>query len=151
MNHIIFWSYLIVTSFLFSMFEIQAEGQNGWASQLPTWRVEGKWTKMFLGNRPLTGYHLFFLLFILCISHLPYGLGIVSISWSIEARIWAFILLFFIIEDFLWFVFNPQFGFKRFKAKDIWWHSANWWWIMPRDYWLFIPIGIGLYLWSFQI
>jgi len=58
----------------------------------------------------------------------------------------GFLILFFLIEDFLWFVLNPSFGLKRFRAQHIWWHAPTWWWIMPRDYWVFGVIGIALYV-----
>ena len=148
MNHIFFFIYLAITSGMFSMLEIQSEGEEGWATNFPTWKKNNKWTRHFYGNRPLTGYHLFFFLFILSISHLPYGLGLVEPTWPYEIRILSFIILFFVIEDFLWFVLNPAFGIRKFKAEHIWWHALQWWWIMPRDYWIYLPIGIGLYIWS---
>jgi hypothetical protein len=34
--------------------EVQIEGPNGWAMGLPTWHVENRWTRFFLGDRPLS-------------------------------------------------------------------------------------------------
>jgi len=67
-------------------------------------------------------------------------------SWAIEIKLIAFLLLFWKVEDFFWFVFNPDFGLKNFKADKIWWHKENWWLVAPRQYFIFIPIGIILYL-----
>ena len=63
-----------------------------------------------------------------------------------EARIFAFLILFWTVEDFLWFVANPAYGLKRFTPKHIPWHRRSWWGIMPRDYWIMPPIA-GLLYW----
>jgi hypothetical protein len=57
----------------------------------------------------------------------------------------GFVIVFFIVEDFLWFVLNPAYGIRRFRKQHIWWHSPTWWWIMPRDYWVFLLVGCGSY------
>ncbi|KAB2642333.1 MAG: hypothetical protein DVB26_02890, partial [Verrucomicrobia bacterium] len=63
-----FLSTVGVLSYLFAMVEIQIEGSGGWASNLPTWRIEKHWLlDMFFGGRPLTGYHAWVLPFILLI------------------------------------------------------------------------------------
>ena len=129
----------------FALAEIQIEGPNGWAANLPTWRVENRWTRLLYSSKPLTGYHLYTQLFILLAAHLPFGLGFVPATWSAEARILSFFMLFWVLEDFLWFVLNPAFGLKRFRAEHIWWHAPTWWWIMPRDYWIFTPVALFLY------
>ena len=62
-----------------------------------------------------------------------------------------FMILFWIVEDFLWFVFNPAYGIRRFRREDIWWHAQSWWWFMPRDYWLTLPMGVLLYVLSWHV
>ena len=151
MAHAIFFAFLLIASGIFAGLEIQAEGKNGWAADFPTWRIKNKWTKFFLGGKPLTGYHLFFMLFMIFIVHIPYALGIIPLTWASELRIIAFLVLFFVIEDFLWFVFNPSYGMKKFKPEYIWWHAVNWWGPVPRDYWLFVPIGIAVYVLSYVV
>ena len=148
MQHVWFLGWLLATSAAFAMLEVQIEGGAGWGANLPTWRLENRLTRLVLGGRILTGYHLWVHVFVLLIAHLPYALGLVEPTWRIEARIVAFLILFWVLEDFLWFVFNPAFGVKRFKREHVWWHAPAWWWIMPRDYWLFVPLGAALYLWS---
>jgi hypothetical protein len=146
--HLFFVLVLLGAAGTFALLEIQIEGRAGWASALPTWRLENRWTRLLLGSRALTGYHLYVHLFILIFLHLPYALGFVAPSLKLEARLVAFLILFWIIEDYLWFVFNRDFGARKFRREHIWWHAPAWWWIMPREYWLFTPVGIGLYLWS---
>lgn len=146
MHHVIFLAYLFAAAFVFARLEIQIEGPHGWAANLPTWRINNRWTKIFYGSRPLTGYHLWMQIFVLLLVHCPFTLGFVDWSWRPELRVIGFTILFFIVEDFLWFVLNPAYGLRRFRKQHIWWHAPTWWWIMPRDYWVFGLLGVGLYV-----
>jgi len=146
-QHLLFFGEMLAASSLFALLEIQVEGEQGWARNLPTWRVENRWTRLFYGKRPLTGYHLYFQLLVLALVHLPYAMG-APLRLQTEMRILAFYILFFVVEDFLWFVFNPAYGFRRFRREHIWWHAPAWWWIMPREYWIFVPLGLALYVLS---
>jgi hypothetical protein len=145
MEHLIFAAYLILAAFTFAKVEIEIEGPHGWASNLPTWRIQNKWTEFFYGHRPLTGYHLWLQLFVMMMAHLPVALNVWNWSWSLELRLIGFVIIFFITEDFLWFIVNPAYGLSRFRARHIWWHEKTWWWFMPRDYWVFFVIGIAAY------
>jgi hypothetical protein len=98
----------------------------------------------------VTGYHLFIHIFVLLLAHLPFALSLVPFSLGAELRILSFLILFWLVEDYLWFVLNPAFGWRRFRREEIWWHAPNWWWIMPRDYWLFGPLGLFLYALSWR-
>ncbi len=143
--HALFLAALLILTLLFALAEIQIEGSHGWAANLPTWRLDNRWVRRFYSSKPLTGYHLYAQLFILFVIHLPFALGLVRPAWHVEARLLAFFILFWIMEDFLWFLLNPAFGLKRFQPRHIWWHAPTWWWIMPRDYWIFLPVGLLLY------
>jgi len=147
-EHLLFFLALAGTSALFALVEIQVEGPHGWAGKLPTWRFENRWTKLFWGGRPFTGYHLYIQLLFLLVVHLPWLLSLAPWTVRGEARVLAFLVLFWILEDFLWFVLNPAFGLRRFRAEHIWWHRPQWWGFMPRDYWVFLPVGASLYLLS---
>ena len=138
---ILFGVGLLATSAVFALLEIQIEGDAGWAARLPTWRYQSRWTRRILGARAVTGYHLYFQLFVLLLSHLPYVLGSARPGVATELRILAFILLLWVLEDFLWFVLNPAYGLRRFRRDAIWWHADSWWGFMPRDYWIFTPIA----------
>jgi len=118
---------LVVCATAFALAEIQIEGPNGWAANLPTWRIENRWTRLLYSSKPLTGYHLYTQLFTLSAVHLPFSLGLVSFTWNVEARVLSFFILFWVLQDFLWFVLNPAFGLKRFRPKHIWWHAPTWW------------------------
>jgi len=151
MPHLLFGVALLAAATVLARLEIEIEGARGWASGLPTWRVENRWTRLLLGSRALTGYHLYLHLFVLLLLHLPFALSLVPPSWAAELRLLAFLVLFWILEDFLWFVLNPRFGLSRFTRAHVWWHAQSWWGFMPREYWIFLPVGLALYLVSWQL
>jgi hypothetical protein len=144
-SHLIFALYVLAAAFVFARVEIEIEGPNGWAANLPTWRISNTWTKIFYGARPLTGYHFWMQVFVFLMAHSPFALQFQPWSWGRELQVIGFVILFFIAEDFLWFVLNPAYGIRRFRREHIWWHAPTWWWIMPRDYWVFTLIGIMVY------
>ena len=145
MEHLVFAVYVLATAFAFARLEIEIEGPHGWAEKLPTWRLSNRCTKLLWGCRPLTGYHFWVLILFALFAHLPFALGLWTWSLQLELRVIAFFILLLVIEDFLWFVLNPHFGVRRFRRQHIWWHAPAWWWCMPRDYWLFLPIGVAMY------
>jgi hypothetical protein len=145
MRVLIFLFAVLTAATVFALAEVQIEGKNGWASALPTWRLDNSWTCLLMGGRPLTGYHLYMHLFLLVLLHVPYALQILAPTAALELRIFSFLILFWVAEDLLYFGLNPAFGWRRFSKRYIWWHP-NWWWIFPREYWIFTPLGIALYV-----
>lgn len=140
--------FVIVLAFFFAKVEIHIEGDAGWAANLPTWRVEEHWLlNLFWGGRAMTGYHAWVMSFIVLLFHFPVFL-MWQWSWQLEARILASLMVFWIVEDFLWFVLNPAFGFTRFKPHHISWHK-HWLWGAPVDYWVFIAISGLLFSYSY--
>ena len=135
--------YIGVLAFAFAKLEIQIEGTAGLAKNLPTWRIEDHWAlKVFFGGRVLTGYHFWALGFVLLLFHLP--LFFVSdFTWTAEAEVLGGLIIFWIVEDFLWFVINPGFGISKFKREHIPWHP-RWSFGLPVDYWIFLPLGFYL-------
>ncbi|TAK05639.1 hypothetical protein EPO33_00625 [Patescibacteria group bacterium] len=117
--------------------EIQIEGAHGWAGELPCWRPEGhEWYARLwdaaMGGKPMTGYHVFAFALWNLLFFIPFCFG-VKITWSraAEALMWSHLLA--VLEDFLWFVWNPHYGLGRFAPEHIWWH-ADWWGPVPSDY-----------------
>jgi hypothetical protein len=142
---------IIWTSFCLAELEIAIEGTSGWAENLPTWRIgkENVLSRMLSGVRELTGYHLWLHVFIFSIMHLVY----VFVDWEpeIEIQLVSFLFSLWVVEDFLWFVVNPGFGIKKFKKEYIWWHEKNWWWIAPKEYFIFLPLAAALYYVSYLV
>ncbi|MBI3726234.1 hypothetical protein HY251_20085 [bacterium] len=144
MEHATFAAAVLVLAFLFAKVEIHIEGKNGWAAELPTWRYQSRLTDLLYGGRPLTGYHLWLQLFVLAFAHLPVAFGT---PWSlrVEARVLSFVILFWIVEDFLWFVLNPHYGLSKFRRDSVWWHRRAWLLFAPREYFVMAPLAVLLY------
>lgn len=137
--------WVLLLAFFFAQVEIQIEGAGGWAANLPTWRVEKHWLlDIFWGGRAMTGYHAWVFPFIALVFHFPLFLA-AHWSWRAEARILASIMLFWVAEDFLWFVCNPAYGIARFTPADVAWHK-HWIGFAPADYW-FSTAAAMLLLW----
>lgn len=139
--------YLVLVAATMALLEIQIEGGAGWAKNLPTWRINGTiWNKL-LGRAEITGYHLCLNLFLLVLFHLPFVM-LGQWNWGLEARAFGSLFCLFVIEDFLWFVFNPRFSLARFFKKDVPWHKF---WIgpFPAFYYSGLIIGGLLIYWSY--
>jgi len=144
------FGWIALLSFFFAQVEIQIEGQAGWAANLPTWRVDNHWLlDLFWSGRAMTRYHAWVFPFIALAFHLPVFLR-GRWSWRIEARIIGMIMLFWVIEDALWFILNPAFGWDKFSPAHASWHK-HWWSGMPVDYWISTVIGTVLFVGSYRI
>ena len=128
--------YLFAYALVMALVEIEIEGEHGWAEKLPTWkRSRGAAARLFgafLNGKPLTGYHAFMLPLPLFAFHLTFVEG-QAWSWPAEARVMASYFVWMVEWDFLWFVFNPAYGWQRFRRGEIWWH-ARWLGRCPLDY-----------------
>lgn len=141
--------WVCLLAFFFANVEIQIEGAQGWAAGLPTWRIEQHWLlDLFWGGRPMTGYHAWVFPFMLLFFHLP---AFWAWQWNLrlEARILGSVMLFWLVEDFLWFLLNPAFGWERFTPAHIPWHKS-WTLGLPTDYVTFTIVGGALLWWSFR-
>jgi len=151
MHLIMFIAAVIVCAGFLALLEIQVEGAAGWAENLPTWKISNRVTRLFLGNVPFTGYHLYLSLFTLSFLHLPYLAGITPFSLPSELRLLSFYFFFWVAEDFLWFALNPAFGLRKFRKEHIWWHAGSWWIFMPKLYWILLPAGAVFYFLSLRL
>lgn len=127
--------------------EIEIEGGYGWAERLPTWyRKRGRVGRVYgavMGNRPLTGYHVFAFTIPLLILHLPFAMGV---EWTLAAEL-ATIATYFVLAvvwDYLWFVLNPAYTMRRFERGRVWWFEVPWIWRFPLDYYAGVLLSIVL-------
>lgn len=138
----VLWTLLL--AYVFANVEVQVEGAAGWAGNLPTWRIEHHWLLDLLwGGRPMTGYHAWAFPFMALFFHFPlifHG----TWTWRAQARVIGCITLFWISEDFLWFLVNPAFGWERFAPQWIPWHK-HWWGPAPQDYWVFLVVSLVMF------
>ena len=67
-----------------------------------------------MGQRPLTGYHVYAFTIPLLILHLPYVMGV---DWTLagELRTIATYFVLAVVWDYLWFVLNPAYTVRRFR------------------------------------
>jgi hypothetical protein len=143
---VLFW--VLLLGIFFAKTEIQIEGANGWAASLPTWRIEKHLLlDIFWGGRAMTGYHAWVFSFMFLVFHLPQVLQ-GHFSWRMEARCISALMIFWIAEDFLWFILNPAFGIGRFSSDNIPWHK-HWMLGVPTDYLTYMLLGGLLLVWSF--
>lgn len=138
--------FLIIISYIAARLEINIEGKDGWALNLPTWKIKNRWTKWLYGELPLTGYHVWFMAFVFIFLQFPFFTGI-KWSLSLELKYMALFSFFWMIEDFFWFVLNPSYGIKKFSKKHIPWHY-HWRVKVPTAYFKFFIVGTLLLLLS---
>lgn len=139
-------------SLIVALWEIQIEGKYGWAENLPTWKIEDGRIVDLLG-KSITGYHVGLNAFVLAMYHYPFIVGLSSWSLAKELLTIGFgYCWLFLIEDFLWFILNPHYGWKKFRMKSegIPWHK-NWIGPVPDFYWLFSILGTALIIISQQM
>ena len=135
--------YILVFGIFLALLEIEIEGEHGWAKHLPTWRKNRTSSLGFF--RSITGYHTILFLMILFLNHIVY-IGFFGWSGIIdEMMIIAFHLLLIIYWDFLWFVLNPHFTYKKFRQEHIPWYTDSEWIAgFPVDYWYALGLSGGL-------
>jgi len=140
---------LLVIAFPGAKTEIHIEGKDGWATNLPTYRIHNSITQLIFGKQPVMGYHLWLLLFVASIVHLPLLLGVPS-SISRELQLLALLCFFVVLEDFFWFALNPHYGLKKFSSMHITWHT-DWLWLFPQSYYKGIAFGLLCVIVSYKL
>lgn len=136
-----YFVFSIITAIFLSLLEVQIEGKHGWAKKLPTWKFKLDLLESLPGFRgPITGYHIYLFTMILFIVHVPF----LFMKWDIrtEIIILSAYTLVVALEDFLWFVFNPHYGMRKFREKNIPWHE-DWVGVVPLQY-IYVTMLWGL-------
>lgn len=134
--------FYIILALIYSLLEVEIEGPLGWGKGLPTWRCNSFFNKILMGH-PLTGYHLFMALMFILIFHFKFFI-INFWSWQLELIHIGYLLLWLLLEDILWFIFNPYYGIKKFTPKHVKWHGKKWFFGFPIFYWFNLLIGLLL-------
>jgi hypothetical protein len=138
---------LFAWAFGLAAIEIEVEGGRGWAENLPTWfRKRGAVGRLYgaaMGNRPLTGYHVFAFTIPMLLLHLPFVSGV---HWTLarELIVLATYFSLAVVWDYLWFVLNPAYTVRRFRRGAVWWFEVPWIWRFPIDYYLGIAASVVL-------
>ena len=136
-------------SFAWAMMEIQIEGPRRRLGQ--ELRRPGGSAKHPIFDyglrrrlRLITGYDVWAFGGIFLFFHLPF-VWTLKWSWAGEAHVFGAFCLFWVIEDYLWFVMNPAFGHKGLHPDKVWWHKR---WILgwPTNYYVSGALGLALFL-----
>jgi hypothetical protein len=116
MNEILVFLVIQAASVAMAFWEAYMEGKDGWAKRQCGWRLYLPW-----GNH-YTAYHiwLFFVFMPLLIFGLPFAL--VGFSWRLLVLLLFSYLFGTRVEDFLWFVVNPKYPFKKWNSRDTKWY-----------------------------
>ena len=131
-------AYFFLLAFILAHLEIQIEGPHGWAEKLPTWRWDGPGVRRWFG-KPITGYHLCLMTFILLFLHVPQFYGG---SGEREADLLAMFFFLTVTWDVLWFACNRHFGMGRFRKDQVWWFPT-WALGVPRPYLMAIALSLA--------
>ncbi len=119
----LFW-FTIAT--LFAILEVENEGKYGWAEKTQSWSKSKKELpriiSFFMGEKPLTGYHLVLFPLVVLLTHTHFFMGVI---WTFEKELTtiALYLLWTPLWDYLWFVYNPFYSLKNLKAA--WWYKEE--------------------------
>lgn len=142
----IYLAWVVLMAFFFANAEIQIEGGAGWATSLPTWRIEKHWLlDVFWGGRAMTGYHAWVFSFMALVFAAPLAFN-ARLNRGDAMLALAGLIVFWIVEDALWFVLNPAYGWGRFDPVNVPWHK-HWWGGAPVDYWIGTLVVVAL-LWA---
>lgn len=134
--------FLFVFALVYALIEIEIEGPDGWAKNLPT-------PQNFCFHLSL--YHVYMIL-LACIVICGFVYfrdtkecledNTRSTEYrvrSVVSRVLFMLVAFFLLQDFLWFVMNPSYTVCKYSAQHISWHSP-WYFGLP---W-FNFVGFGL-------
>ena len=136
--------YLLLLAAVLAKLELQIEGnKQGWAARLPCWKIENNFINWLLGNKPLTGYHLWLMITFFIVFH-GYFL---FIPWTLSKELYTlgYFSLFWVAEDWFWFLENSYYGLRNFKKGRVYWHK-RWIFGLPNSYWGAILLGIAFLL-----
>lgn len=129
------------TAILLALHEIQIEGEDGWAKNLPTWRIYNP-LKTIISWPYITGYHIYLWLLLLLLFQLPFFFN-TPLTLKNEILVIEILYVMLILEDFFWFILNPKWGIRRFLNNTIPWHSKKFIKI-PVNYWAALVVFLIL-------
>ncbi len=130
MNLFAFTLFWWVIAFMYAWFEIELEGKYGWREKTQTWdrsyKSYPRWLRLFLGKKPLTGYHTPAFIAVFLIAHMHFVMG-VPWTWRNELFALATYVAWAPLWDYLWLLFNPNYGIGHMSSKNIWWYQYSYW------------------------
>ena len=126
--------FILLSSFVYSLIEIELEADQGWMKKIPTAKA------LNLGGKELTLYHVYMIIMITISVCFQNRMDFTLSSFLHSA---SYVFLFILLEDVLWFIFNPYFTIKKYKKEYIWWHASQpWIYGMPLHNYTVIAINL---------
>jgi|TARA_B110000483_G_C18025407_1_gene476606 hypothetical protein len=117
--------FILTHSTVFSAIEVELEAAAGWAVNLPT-------DCAFLG---WTFYHVYMNVLVLLtifgitrIYESDFSKNRHKYIWTVMVYV-VRILIWFCVEDIMWFILNPSYGLLRYTQEDIYWHADKTWFL----------------------
>jgi hypothetical protein len=133
--------YLILIAACHAKMERTIESdEGGWGKNLPCKKIEHPILILIIGKH-IMQYHLWMLILFILIFHIPF----IFIDWSIkkELIVLGLYCLYWVIEDFMWFVESKDYGIMKLFKKECEWHkryTAG----LPRSYFYGLIMGFLL-------
>ncbi len=131
---------VLIAMVAFAYSEAVLEGEEGWARDKKCWRFR------YHKNYDYTSYHVitYYILFPILIILLP--IAVAGFSFQLLWLLLSAYLIGSILEDFMWFVFNPVRSFASWNPKDTTWYP----WIKigkfatPLSYFVKFLLGLAI-------
>jgi hypothetical protein len=120
--------FICLFALLYALLEIEIEGQDGWAKNLPT-------PKMLFH---FTQYHVIMNLIVILIFFKIYYKQKSDLLKTI-----FIISLWFMLEDTYWFIYNSKYTIQKYNKECVPWH--RWYYGLPLGSWISIFIFIMIY------
>ncbi|MEK6932792.1 MAG: hypothetical protein AABW56_03275 [Nanoarchaeota archaeon] len=143
MNELLILAYILLIFVSIAFWEAYIEGKNGWASKSVGWKMK----KDLFFIKGITAYH-----FWSWIVMIPMFLALPLVIYGWDLKLFGILLTGYfwgaILEDFLWFVINPEFPFKDFNPTKAYWHK--WFKIgkveFPQGYLFYFIFGLIIWM-----
>ena len=115
--------FICIFALLYALLEIEIEGPNGWAKNLPTPKILFHFTQ----------YHVIMNLIVILIFFRIYYNNKNDFTKTI-----FIITLWFMLEDTYWFIYNSKYTLKKYNKKFVKWHK--WYMGLPLGTWISFAI-----------
>jgi len=125
--------FVLIFATLWAWMEVEIEGKYGWAQKLPTSCAFWGWT----------WYHVSMNFIVLIVLYRSLRCVQFEQGWTSLVCFALYTVAWFVVEDVLWFTFNPSYGIKRYTVADIPWHASKPWFAGTFVYnWVVLSVWI---------
>jgi hypothetical protein len=115
--------FILAHATIFSWLEVEIEGASGWAVNMPTSCAFAGWTWYHIAM------NILILLTVAAVTKI-YNANFINPleKYLATALVWAFrVVVYFCVEDIMWFVINKHYGIRKYTKNDVFWHADKLW------------------------